>query len=807
MPRMNFKGALRPTLLDTYIVKEMLAPTGLGLLLFTFILLLQQVTLLMGILIARSAPPEAILRVFVYLLPSIFAVTIPMAFLLGVLLAFGRLASDSEIVALRASGISPIRLLRPVVVLSLLTGGATFWIMSVALPAANQAHRQVMFSLVVNKARTAVKPRVFSEDDLVPGMVLYVSDIAADTNQWKDIFIHDVREPRDPKVVLARRGQLTVDEPRKTVSMHLEDGSIYAVNPAEPATDTFQKFIESDLPLPTETFFPATPLSKGDREMSLGELEERIQAMKQEDERLRAQGKRPLAAAPFKVEWHKKFAIPMACLVFGLLGLGLSLGSKKEARSAAFALSIAVIFVYYVLLRLGEQAGDTGLLPPWFAMWGANIVLGLIAVVLLRKNHREAAFDPLDPSKYALWLPRFRRAADPRHAPPPGAVSRPQRPVVVVRLPRPSLPTSFPGILDRYIARQYVGHLVLVTAAFQSIYLLTHFLDLFDDVQQHRIKGALVLHYYLFYSPAILHLIAPVAVLVATLATFGIMSRRNEITAMKAGGVSLYRATLAVIAMGFVASGVLFGMTEFLLPATNRVANRDFNVIKGRPPQSTTLLHRRWVVGADGRLYNYEYANPGPPGSEELSLFSVWIYDLEMKSWSLRERLFAGRAVWNPERDAWTLENGWRRLFHGAAAFRPFTQVTTREFERPSYFKREERESDTLRFDELRGHIGSLEAMGLDVTRLRVQLHRKPAFPLVGIVMTLIGIPFAFVVGRRGALYGIGISIVIAMVYWACLAIFENLGNNALLPPLLAAWAPNLLFGGAGLYLMMTLET
>ncbi|HET7290901.1 MAG TPA: LPS export ABC transporter permease LptF [Vicinamibacteria bacterium] len=803
---MNFKGALRPTLLDTYIVKEMLAPTGLGLLLFTFILLLQQVTLLMGILIARSAPPGTILRVFVYLLPSIFSVTIPMAFLLGVLLAFGRLASDSEIVALRASGVSPIRLLRPVLALALLTGGATFWIMSVALPAANQAHRQVMFSLVVNKARTAVKPRVFSEDDLVPGMVLYVSDIAADTNQWKDIFIHDVREPRDPKVILARRGQLVVDEPRKTVSMHLEDGSIYAVKPAEPATDTFQKFVESDLPLPTDTFFPPTPLSKGDREMSLGELEERIRAMAPEDEKLRAQGKRPLAAAPFKVEWHKKFAIPVACVVFGLLGLGLSLGSKKEARSAAFALSIAVIFVYYVLLRLGEQAGDTGLLPPWAAMWGANIVRGALALALLRKNHREAAFDPLDPSNYAGWLPQLRRASGPRPGAAPGP-ARSRRPVVVLRLPRPSLPATFPGILDRYIARQYLGHLVLVTAAFHSIYLLTHFLDLFDDIQQHKIKGALVLHYYLFYSPAILHLIAPVAVLVATLATFGIMSRRNEITAMKAGGVSLYRGTLAVLALGLAASGALFAMTEFLLPASNRVASRDFNVIKGRPPQSTTLLHRRWVVGADGRLYNYDFANPGPPGSEELSLFAVWIYDLDMKRWSLRERLFAGRAVWDAERDAWTLENGWRRSFQGEGAFRPFTQVKTREFERPGYFKREERESDTLRFDELRGHIATLEAMGLDVTRLRVQLHRKPAFPLVGIVMTLIGIPFAFVVGRRGALYGIGISIVIAMVYWACLAIFENLGNNALLPPLLAAWAPNLLFGAAGLYLMLTLET
>jgi LPS export ABC transporter permease LptG len=489
-------------------------------------------------------------------------------------------------------------------------------------------------------------------------------------------------------------------------------------------------------------------------------------------------------------------------LVFGLLGLGLSLGSKKEARSAAFALSIAVIFVYYVLLRLGEQAGDTGVLAPWLAMWAANLVLGALAILLLMKSHREAAFDPLDPGHYTTWIPRLRRA--PRQAAPAG---RGGRPVVVVRVPRPSLATPFPGRLDRYIARQWVSHFALVLLAFCAIFLLTHLLDLFDDIQQHRIKGALVVHYYTFFTPAIGHQMAPVAVLVATLATFGILARRNEITAMKAGGISVYRGTLPALFMGLVVSAALFGMTEFLLPATNRVASRDFNVIKGRPPQSTTLLHRRWVVGGDYRLYNFDAASPGPAGSSELSLFGVWIYDLDPKAWSLRERLFAGRAVWDPDRDAWTLENGWRRTFRSSGVFRSFTQVKTRDFERPSYFMREERESDTLRFDELSRHIQSLEAMGLDVTRLRVQLHRKPAFPTIGVVMALIGIPFAFVVGRRGALYGIGISIVIAMVYWACLAIFEHLGNNALLPPLLAAWAPNLLFAAAGLYLMLNLET
>jgi lipopolysaccharide export LptBFGC system permease protein LptF len=129
------------------------------------------------------------------------------------------------------------------------------------------------------------------------------------------------------------------------------------------------------------------------------------------------------------------------------------------------------------------------------------------------------------------------------------------------------------------------------------------------------------------------------------------------------------------------------------------------------------------------------------------------------------------------------------------------------EIEPPSYFRREEKPSDTMGFAELRAYIASLEARGFDVAKLRVQLHRKLAFPMVGLVMTLLAVPFSFVVARRGALYGIGIAIVIAIVYWAVLGIFEALGNNGLLHPALAAWAPNLLFGAAGLYLILTLET
>ena len=385
--------AARPRLLDAYIVKEMLAPTAIGLLVFTFVLLIDQIPRLLAVLVSRSADLETILRVFVNLLPSILAVTIPMAFLLGVLLAFGRMASDSEIVALRAVGVSPARLLAPVMMMAAAMTALTFYINAVALPAANQAHRELVFKLVVSKARTDVRPRTFT-DSLLPGrMMLYVQDIDPQTGLWENLLVHDTRDSREPKLILARTGELVIDRDKATVRLELGPGSQHAFRTADPREYEKTQFGAMGWDLPVDEFFPDRRkllLSKGDREMTLPELQQRIDALRREGKGRKDWGK-------FAVEWHKKFAIPSACLVFGVLGLALSLGSKKEARSSAFALSIGVIFVYYVLIRLGEQAGDTGMASPWLAMWGANLVLGAIAGALLWMNHREAAFDPLDP--------------------------------------------------------------------------------------------------------------------------------------------------------------------------------------------------------------------------------------------------------------------------------------------------------------------------------------------------------------------------------------------------------------------------
>jgi LPS export ABC transporter permease LptG/LPS export ABC transporter permease LptF len=793
--------ALRPTLLDRYVTREIWPPTGLGLLLFTFILLLDQISNLMKVLVSRGADLATVVRAFSYLLPSIFSVTIPMAFLLGVLLAFGRMASDSEIVALRASGLSPLSLLRPVVALSVVTASLTFYVYAVLGPAANQAYREIIFALIVSRARNDVQPRVFN-DDLIPGgtMVLYVADIAAETGQWKDVFIHDTRNPQQPKVILARAGQLTIDRTRKRVGLDLEDGVSYTFQVSQPGELGADHFQTGYFPFAYEEFFPKLPLAKGDRELTMDELSQRVKD-------LRAQGKPPAESARYLVEWHKKLAIPTACFVFGLLGLGLSLGSKKEARSAAFGLSIAVIFVYYVFIRLGEQAGDTGLLAPIIAVWAANVILGAAGVTLLYLNHREAAFDPLDPRHYRALLPHIRtrkgRIKASTVALRGGGGGRRRR-VVVVRVPRMSLP--IPGLIDRYIVRTCIAQYALVLTAFWSIFLLVDFMDLFDDIQQNKVKGRVVFHYYTFFSPSIIHLLTPVAVLVAVLITFGVMARHNEITAMKAAGLSIYRIVLPALGLAALLCFGMFEFSEYLLPPLNKRAFQDKNVIKGRPPQSSNTNERRWIMGSDGRMYNFDYLQRADAlGKVPTSLYGLSIYDVDSATWQLRDRLYAARAVWNGV--GYNLERGWRWSFSPKASFHDFTEARTRDIEGPTYFAREERDSDTMSFGELRKHIGTLEKLGLDVTKLRVELHRKIAFPMVSLIMTMIGIPFAFVVARRGALYGVAASVLIAIVYWATLAIFGALGDNALLPPLLAAWAPNILFGTTALYFLFTLET
>jgi lipopolysaccharide export LptBFGC system permease protein LptF len=186
------------------------------------------------------------------------------------------------------------------------------------------------------------------------------------------------------------------------------------------------------------------------------------------------------------------------------------------------------------------------------------------------------------------------------------------------------------------------------------------------------------------------------------------------------------------------------------------------------------------------------------------------VFEFDPQTFRLTRRIYASRAFWEPPLRGWVLENGWVRTLDGdrVTSYMPFSVAKFDELaEGPSYFKKEVKPSAQMSALELRRYINGLAQSGFDVVRLSVQFYRKFSFPLIAFVVTLIGIPFSLTVGRKGAISGIALSIAIAIVYWSISSLFEAMGNLNQLPPLVAAWSPDLLFGLGGVYLLLRVRT
>ena len=214
-------------ILDRYIVREILPPFALALLVFTFILMMDPVARLAQPLLAKGAPGSVIIRALLTLVPQALAVTIPMAFLLGLLVAFGRLSGDSEWVAIQACGVSLTRMLRPVLSLALVAWAVTEWVLIVAVPSGNQSFREIEYKLVAQRVETEIKPRVFFQD--FPNLVLYVRDVRPDTPGWSDVFVADTSRAGQPVIYLARHGRMAPGPRAAQVEMVLEDGIRHSV--------------------------------------------------------------------------------------------------------------------------------------------------------------------------------------------------------------------------------------------------------------------------------------------------------------------------------------------------------------------------------------------------------------------------------------------------------------------------------------------------------------------------------------------------------------------------------------------------
>ena len=342
-----------------------------------------------------------------------------------------------------------------------------------------------------------------------------------------------------------------------------------------------------------------------------------------------------------------------------------------------------------------------------------------------------------------------------------------------------------------------------------SLVLLTevfNFFELLGDVFKNEIAIGDLLRYLFFLAPKLIYDAAPVSVLVAVLVAFGVMSKNNEITAMKACGVSLYRLALPVLVTSLALSGALFGFDHYVVTNANLIQDALRNKIKGKPVQTYLNPQRQWIFGRGSRIFYYKYLN-----DTEGVLGGVSVYELEPKTFRLHRHISAERARWEPALKTWIFQNGWvRDVRQKEDVFRAF-QGETATFaeldESPAWFTKEVKTYKQMNYLQLDNYIAELRQSGFNTLPLQVQYHKKFSVPLFALVMALLSVPFAFLTGNRGAMTGVGVSLGVAIAYFALNYLFEQLGNVAQLPPEMAAWSPDAVFALAGIYLMTRMRT
>jgi LPS export ABC transporter permease LptF/LPS export ABC transporter permease LptG len=787
-----------------YILSEVVQHAAIGVALFTFVIFMRDLGRLLEIVVRDSAPLPSVAQLFLLTLPVACTITIPMGLLLGILIGLSRLAADSEVTAMRASGLGAWRFVRIVAVFAvatwLLALGNSIWL----APTSSTALARLEGKLRSSQASFEIQPRVFYED--FKNLVLYVEDVRSGSNasRWRGVFLADVSDPAAPKITLARDGVILADNP-SFIHMHLDQGSQQEVLPQNPDEYEISTFSQTDLPValpePEEAKAELVPVS----EMPTRELWYRGHHPEANTGKPRNRQDTPAARARwYLVEFHRRLALPTSCLVLALVGVPLGLSSKKGGKSMGFVLAIALVFLYYFISLTGISLGRSGRIPPAAGVWAANFVFFAAGLLLIRRV--EHSFIDLGALR-ASWDEFYGGI---RHR---VVVNRRRRRMAAARQPNRRAPASaeerggarYPLILDKLILRDFAMYLGMILLSFLLLTLVFTFFELLGDILRNRIPMLMVGEYLLNVSPSMIYIMTPLSVLLAVLTTLGLLQKSNEITAMKATGTSIYRVIFPIFVIAAALSTSLYFFDQYYIPEANQRQETLRNQIKGKPAQTYLRPDRKWIFGEHNTIYYYQFFDP-----DQDTFANITAFQFDPATFELTARVHAARARWSSQLNKWVFEQGWARTFQGSAiqSYHAFDADTFPLFiEPPSYFKKEVRQSSEMNSQELRAYIADLQQSGFDVVRLNVQLQKKFAYPLITLVMAILAVPFSLSAGRKGALTGIAVALSVAIIYFVAAGLFEAMGNASQLPAAMAAWAPDLIFALLGGYLLLKVPT
>jgi lipopolysaccharide export system permease protein len=369
-------------ILSRYVSREVVIPFLIGLAIFTFILFTARILKLVELVVNRGVPLLQMMKIFLYVTPAFFEVTVPMAFLLALLWGFGRLSADQEITALKSCGVSLYQMALPVGIFTLFVLAGTFLLTLYVRPWSNTALKQVFYEVTKTRATAGLKEKTFNDD--FEGLVIYAEEIQPPGTLLRGIMIADNRDPQRKNTLFAPSGLVLTNEDSHLLTLRLLDSTMYS---AESSGKVYQTTHSSkyDITLNLANALPeAKKPDRDPQDMPLAELQSTIHQKKVAQISYNAE----------LVELHRRFSLPFSCVVFGLIALPLGIQPTRALRSHGFATSLGIIFVYYILLTVGETLGKKGVLPAVISLWLPNITLGSVGLLLFQRAAREMRFFP-----------------------------------------------------------------------------------------------------------------------------------------------------------------------------------------------------------------------------------------------------------------------------------------------------------------------------------------------------------------------------------------------------------------------------
>lgn len=355
-------------ILSLYIIREIVSLFLLGIVVFTLVLLMGRLIKLTDLVISRGVPMADISRMILYLMPSFLVFTIPMAFLLAVLLAFGRLSADNEITVMKSGGISLVQIMPPVVLCGVAAVLLTLAASTIGVPWGNSAFKRISFEMLKQNVAVTIREKVFWDE--IPGIILYTDHYDEQNHTLKGVIIHDGRDQARPMTIFAATGKVGCTPNQQDICLVLDNGSIHATGKG----NEYRLINFGEYAMTVAGPGKEGGIGRNELDMGIGELRQQI-----------ADPATPQATRlKMAAELQSRFAFPFASLVFAVVAVPLGIQNRRSGKSAGFSVSIGILLTYYVLLSLLRTLAERGALPAGLALWLPNLIFLAVGWYFLR---------------------------------------------------------------------------------------------------------------------------------------------------------------------------------------------------------------------------------------------------------------------------------------------------------------------------------------------------------------------------------------------------------------------------------------